>query len=197
MSVLTDADKGRLFEGILRYARDGEAPHFTGVLAAIWALTKPSIDRDAGRYKEKSLQGRWKVYVREEKKAGREHLDFEEWKHLLLSDDNKCYPTATASSSSTPTSSSAGAPTSTEALPPTHKPFSPPTLQEVQDYVRERNSNVDPQGFIDFYASKGWMVGRSKMKDWRAACRRAEKWDCWGKERDRVRSDAEYYEGWD
>ena len=78
----------------------------------------------------------------------------------------------------------------------THKPFSPPTLQEVQDYVRERNSNVDPQGFIDFYASKGWMVGRSKMKDWRAACRRAEKWDCWGKERDRVRTDAEYYEGW-
>lgn len=42
LSVLTDADKGRLFEGILRYARDGEEPNFSGVLAAIWALTKLS-----------------------------------------------------------------------------------------------------------------------------------------------------------
>lgn len=74
--------------------------------------------------------------------------------------------------------------------------FIPPTVEEVAAYVQERGSRVDPQGFIDFYESKGWMVGRSKMKDWRAACRRAEKWDCWGKERDRVKSDADYFEGW-
>lgn len=81
--------------------------------------------------------------------------------------------------------------------PPKQTRFIPPTVEEVAAYVQERGSRVDPQGFIDFYASKGWMVGRSKMKDWRAACRRAEKWDCWGKERDRVRTNAEYYEGWD
>lgn len=84
-----------------------------------------------------------------------------------------------------------------EADKPPKKPsFIPPTVEEVAAYVQERGSRVDPQGFIDFYESKGWMVGRSKMKDWRAACRRAEKWDCWGKERDRVKSDADYFEGW-
>ncbi len=31
-------------------------------------------------------------------------------------------------------------------------------------YVKERNSKVDPQAFIDFYASKGWLVGKTPMK---------------------------------
>jgi len=51
----------------------------------------------------------------------------------------------------------------------------------VAAYVRERGSGVDPQGFIDFYASKGWLVGKAPMKDWKAACRNAEKWERWSK----------------
>lgn len=61
------------------------------------------------------------------------------------------------------------------------KRFTPPTLAEVQSYVAERHSPVDPQGFIDFYASKGWMVGKTPMKDWKAACRNAEKWERWSR----------------
>ena len=45
------------------------------------------------------------------------------------------------------------------ATPPRAKRFNPPTLAEVQSYVAERHSAVDPQGFIDFYESKGWLVG--------------------------------------
>jgi hypothetical protein len=51
------------------------------------------------------------------------------------------------------------------------KKFVPPTLQEVMDYCNERKNNIDPQRFIDFYISKGWMVGKNKMKDWQAAIR--------------------------
>ena len=53
--------------------------------------------------------------------------------------------------------------------------FTPPTLDDVSVYVWERGSNVDPQRFLDFYASKGWMVGKSPMKDWKAAVRTWEK----------------------
>ena len=53
--------------------------------------------------------------------------------------------------------------------PPRAKRFTPPTLAEVQAYVLERQSPVDPQGFIDFYESKGWLVGKTPMKDWKAA----------------------------
>lgn len=49
--------------------------------------------------------------------------------------------------------------------------FVPPTLEQVTSYCSERQNNVDPQRFIDFYESKGWMVGKNKMKDWQAAVR--------------------------
>ena len=33
------------------------------------------------------------------------------------------------------------------------------------------STDFDPERFVDFYAQKGWMVGRSRMKDWKAAVR--------------------------
>ena len=50
--------------------------------------------------------------------------------------------------------------------------FVPPTHQDVSDYCQEKGyTNVDIERFIDFYESKGWMVGKNKMKDWKAAVR--------------------------
>jgi len=49
--------------------------------------------------------------------------------------------------------------------------FTPPTLTEVIDQCNFSGANIDPQGFIDFYESKGWMIGRNKMKCWKSAIR--------------------------
>ena len=49
--------------------------------------------------------------------------------------------------------------------------FEKPTLDEVKAYCLERKNNVDAETFIDFYESKGWMIGKNKMKDWKAAVR--------------------------
>jgi hypothetical protein len=50
--------------------------------------------------------------------------------------------------------------------------FTPPQLTEVREYMKEKNTNgSDAERFIDFYESKGWYVGKNKMKDWRAAVR--------------------------
>lgn len=58
------------------------------------------------------------------------------------------------------------------APPPTRpKRFIPPTVEEVAEYCFERMSKVDPQRFVDYYTSNGWMVGKNKMKDWKAAVR--------------------------
>ena len=51
------------------------------------------------------------------------------------------------------------------------KKFTTPTVEEVKEYCGSRNNSVDPEKFVDFYASKGWMVGKNKMKDWKAAVR--------------------------
>lgn len=49
--------------------------------------------------------------------------------------------------------------------------FTPPSVDQVAEYVLEQNYEVDPRQWHDFYQSKGWMVGRNKMRDWRAAVR--------------------------
>jgi hypothetical protein len=52
-----------------------------------------------------------------------------------------------------------------------NKPFNKPTILEVQNYCSERNNNIEAEAFIDFYESKGWFVGKNKMKDWKACVR--------------------------
>ena len=51
--------------------------------------------------------------------------------------------------------------------------FTPPTHQEALQYFQEKgfNNPVEASKFVDFYEMKGWMVGKNKMKDWKAAIR--------------------------
>lgn len=58
---------------------------------------------------------------------------------------------------------------------PKRKFFTPPTVEEVREYCRSRNNNVDPEQFCSFYESKGWMVGQNRMKDWKASIRTWER----------------------
>lgn len=51
------------------------------------------------------------------------------------------------------------------------KKFLPPVIDQVIAYCNERQNNVDPIKWIDFYSAKGWMIGKNKMKDWKAAVR--------------------------
>lgn len=53
--------------------------------------------------------------------------------------------------------------------------FNPPDVEEVRLYCQQRGNNVDSQAFVDFYAAKGWMLGKNKMKDWKAAVRTWER----------------------
>ena len=53
--------------------------------------------------------------------------------------------------------------------------FKKPSLDDVKNYCILRNNNIDAEAFIDFYSSKGWLVGKNKMKDWKAAVRTWEK----------------------
>ena len=49
--------------------------------------------------------------------------------------------------------------------------FVPPTPQQVREYAESRGDAIDAERFCDHYASKGWRIGRSPMKDWKAAAR--------------------------
>ena len=49
--------------------------------------------------------------------------------------------------------------------------FKKPTLDEVKNYCILRKNNIDAEAFIDFYSSKNFMIGKNKMKDWKASVR--------------------------
>ena len=54
--------------------------------------------------------------------------------------------------------------------------FSPPTVEQVRAYFRERgvppaDAQTEADKFVDRYEANGWIVGKTKMKDWKAAAR--------------------------
>lgn len=53
--------------------------------------------------------------------------------------------------------------------------FEKPTIVAIRDYCNERKNSIDPEQFYDFYESKNWMIGKNKMKDWKAAIRMWER----------------------
>ena len=53
--------------------------------------------------------------------------------------------------------------------------FTKPTLDEVRAYCIQRDNGIDPLYWLDYYEARGWMVGKTKMQDWKAAVRTWER----------------------
>ena len=49
--------------------------------------------------------------------------------------------------------------------------FEKPTLSELKTYMTEIGMNDVSEKWFDYYESNGWLVGKNKMKNWRAAVR--------------------------
>ena len=191
LELLTDEQRGKLFIALLNYSEYGELPDFDGALLMAFAFIRTSLDRDAEAWAEKRAKraeagrsgGLAKVANASNASSSKQNVA------------NLAVPVSV----SVPVPVNVNTPNTsvgrgTADKPPRAARFTPPTLAEVQAYVSERQSPVDPQGFIDFYAAKGWLVGKTPMKDWKAACRNAESWERWTKQLDknRIRTSAEY-----
>ena len=70
--------------------------------------------------------------------------------------------------------------------------FIKPTVQEIADYCTERGNRVNAQRFFDFYESKGWKVGSTPMKNWKACVRTWEQRDKENKKPTGIHSDEDY-----
>ena len=183
MADLTDAEFGRLARALLVYSRTGEFPALNGNER----LFKRRVIMQEDRAQESYVQ------VVEKNRANGQ-LGGRPRKHTETQ-RNPEKPTETQNNPQKPKETQKtqieieseikteintplpnGNKGSKAATPPTRETrFSPPSLDEVQAYIAERGSAVDAQQFVDFYASKGWMVGKNRMKDWKAAVRTWEK----------------------
>lgn len=55
------------------------------------------------------------------------------------------------------------------------KRFSPPSVEDVAAYCQERKNDIDADAFVDYYSARNWTMGKTKMKDWKAAVRTWER----------------------
>lgn len=164
---LNDAERGRLFTALLTYSSTGEAPDLRGNERFVFPQMKWQIDRDKGSYNDfctrQSENG---------KKGGRPKkpaVNFETQKTQAFFAKPKKAIDKDKDKDKDKDISPNGDKGKRAAR------FIPPTVDEVAAYCQERGNSVDPERFADFYASKGWRVGKEPMKDWKAAVRTWEK----------------------
>lgn len=168
---------------VCAYALDGEETELSGLARAIFTLIRPTLE--VGRSKAENRSRAEQTPLSAEQTGNKPEQTKnkpEQTQNKRKQTDNKPEQTRKEKEKEKEREKESENDSYCSPPPPSGpKRFVPPTLAEVQSYVAERQSPVDPQGFIDFYASKGWMVGKTPMKDWKAACRNAETWERWSR----------------
>lgn len=180
LDTLQAEDVGTLFLAAMHYAKDDKEPKFANpALSFAWALIRPSIDRDGSAYREKKDRGEWLTYCRECKRVGTEPLLFDDWRQRTvngtLSGATKPLPTTATATTTTQLNTESNIGIGAAKPPKPTSRFTPPSVEEVTAYCRERKNHVSAERFVDFYQARGWMLGKNKMKDWRAAVRTWER----------------------
>ena len=156
LAELSDAECGRLFKACLAYSKFGEAPKLGGNERFVFPIMRGQIDRDKAAYEEKCAQQSKNASKRWNKNNANEYGGMPS--HADDAKDKDNGKDKDKDKDKDKESRAAAR-------------FAPPTLEDVAAYCRERGNAVDPQRFIDYYTANGWVVGKNRMEDWRAAVR--------------------------
>lgn len=164
---------GELIQALCAYSfDDNENDIDDPALAAIFVMVKDKLDEDAENYEEvkkkrtAAIKKRWGDKIQREEDT-QENKSIEKNTNEYISIQNDSVSVSVSDSVSISKDIDKG---NRE-----RSAFRPPDVSEVRSYCQERKNKVDPERFVDFYTSKGWLVGKTKMKDWRAAVRNWEK----------------------
>ena len=173
MSNLPDADRLALYDALCRYGLYGEVPEDLPPIAnGFFMLMQPTVDASKKRYAtsvENGKKGGAPKGNHNAKKQPKNNLKTteEQPKNNLNINNNK--------NIDIDINKDIDIEVVNNADKPQRKRFSPPSVDEVREYCNERGNNVDPEKFVDYYTANGWMAGKNKMKDWRAAVRTWER----------------------
>ena len=189
ISCLDDATRLQCYDAVASYAITGIDPELNGVAKAIFALIKPQIDANNKRYNNGCKGAEYG------KKGGRpvtknpigdndENPIGDTSKNPIGDNDENPKETPNEKENENVNENENEKEKENESPSETKREkqakekrtrFSAPSVDEVRNYCRERGNSIDAETFVDFYASKGWKVGNSPMKDWQSAIRTWEK----------------------
>lgn len=146
----------RTMIAVCEYALLGKEPELEGIPYIAFELIRPQLDANNKRYADGKKGGRPK------KTTG-----FETEKPLVTETENQWLSDEKPNVNDNDNVND-NVNVCSRAIPTR---FLPPTTEEVREYAKEKGYAIDAERFVDFYESKGWMVGKNKMKDWKAAAR--------------------------
>lgn len=174
VSGLTDEQLGRLFRAIFRWQIDGviDQDPDTAVNMAVAFITN-QFRIDAEKYRVRCERNQANATIRWEKAKNATACD------RMQTDANGCDPMPNDNDNENDNDNDNENDNDKGVqgdIPPTRKrSFVKPSLSEVEAYCNERGNGIDPAMFLDHYEANGWMVGKNKMRDWRAAIRTWER----------------------
>lgn len=197
MELLNDAEFGRLIRALLKYSMTGEIPSLSGSERVLFPRVKMQEDRFQESYEDlstsrseagkKGAAKRWSKSKSDDSpnskpasangKNGKATVaNSKDGKAMPVNGKNGNTETETDTDTDTNTiTPSIDGSNSKGAKAPARKRFIPPTLEQVQEYCTQRQNNVDPQYWFDYYSSNGWKVGKNSMQDWKASVRTWER----------------------
>lgn len=173
---MSDEDAGRFCKALFTRAATGEMPDVDGVAGAVLAMADMQLSMDeqsrASTSEKRSESGkkggRPKTNCLDEKAKKANAFDEKQTEAKKAIADNK---NKNKSKNIEQEEDKENIITSPNGEVEKRKRFTPPSVEDVKAYCTEKGYKVDADRFVDFYASKGWMVGRNPMKDWQAAVR--------------------------
>lgn len=177
VEMLTMEQRGMLFTALNQYAEDGTTiDGMDDLTKMLFSVMRARMERDLEKYETRAESSRENGRKGGRKKNPQVSIENPENPQVsqVLSENPENLLPITNTNNQNQIEEKRETP---KVSPEKRKRFTPPTVEEVRQYCQERHNSVDPEKFCDFYASKGWKVGRDPMKDWKASVRTWEKQD--------------------
>lgn len=153
LEKLSDQEVGRLVRALLKYGETGETEELTGRESIAFDFIADDVSRAKAAYDERCAKNQRNIEKRYARREGT--IEYETYQTKDKTKDK----------------------TKDNTLPPNGvsdtraKRFTPPSADDVSAYVQAQGYHVNADRFVAFYEQKGWMVGKNRMKDWKAAVR--------------------------
>ena len=162
---LTDDEAGKLIKHLFAYIND-ENPRSDRLIELVFEPIKLTLKRDLKHWEsvieKRSLAGKASAEKRQQSSTNSTHVDSVQQSSTNSTDSDSVIDSVIDTDKEV-------------ILKEKSSRFIPPTIDEVKIYCLERQNSVDPEKWYNFYKAKNWMIGKNKMKDWRAAVHTWEK----------------------
>ena len=145
---LTDEQAGDLFRHILRYVNDQDPQSDSVITKIAFEPIKQALKRDLDKYKSicernsDNAKKRWDATASDRIPKHTKNADSDIDSDSDIDKDIKV-----------------------------NKGFIKPSIEEIKTYMIEIGMTDVSEKWFDYYESNGWLVGKNKMKNWKAAVR--------------------------